>query len=207
MIRCTVSHKKSVVRTLTTRASTLSFSWIERAKEEKKFMEQNGYPPSFLHKYLHPSRWREDRNDQRPRTTLTLPYINGLFEAVRRILSPLDNQVAFCPLSILDTCSCIQQNSVVYCVPCDGCPRQYIGQMGSINWQNIDGTYPEDRLSCGAYKGRGNRLPTFHYQSLPLGELAHSGHHTHIEKGGGNSTICLHCTIRPITIALTDRLL
>ena len=29
------------------------------------------------------------RDDQRPRTTLTLPYINDLFEAVRRILVPL----------------------------------------------------------------------------------------------------------------------
>ena len=42
-----VSHKVSIVRTLTTRASALSSSGIERAEEEKvmKALEQNGYPP------------------------------------------------------------------------------------------------------------------------------------------------------------------
>lgn len=41
-----VSHKVSVVRTLTTRASALSLSGIERAEEKvMKALEENGYPP------------------------------------------------------------------------------------------------------------------------------------------------------------------
>jgi len=48
--------------------------------------------PSHVHKYSHPSRWGVDRNDQ---------YLYRITEAVRRILTSLNNQVAFSPLSTL----------------------------------------------------------------------------------------------------------
>ena len=77
-------------------------------------------------------------DDQRSRTTLTLPYIAGLSEAVRRILAPLEIKVVFCPQSTL--CSLLvhpkdpvpmdQRKGVVYSVPCDGCSKVYIGQTG-----------------------------------------------------------------------------
>ena len=80
----------------------------------------------------------EERDDQRPKTTVTLPYISGLSEAVRPILAPLDIQVLFRPLSTLrhmlvhskDAVTPEEQKGVVYCVSCEGCPMKYIGQTG-----------------------------------------------------------------------------
>ena len=100
-------------------------------------LQQNEYPSSFVHKYSCLSR-RKERDDQRPRTTLTLPYINGLSEAVRWILAPLDIQVMFRPLSTLrhmlvhprDLVPMEEQKGVVYCVPCKGCSKKYIGLTG-----------------------------------------------------------------------------
>ena len=86
-----------------TRASALSTSGVERVEEEKKISEalqQNRYPLGFVHKYSCPSR-RKERDDQGLKTTVTLQYINGLSEAVRQILTPLDIQVVFHPLSTL----------------------------------------------------------------------------------------------------------
>ena len=75
------------------RASTLSNS-VERMAEEKKVMEtlrDNGYPSGFIHRHSDNRTPRRTEDDQRlPRTTLTLPYIGGLSEAVRRVLRPLD---------------------------------------------------------------------------------------------------------------------
>lgn len=48
-----------------------------------------------------PTRHRQEVDARRPRTTVTLLYINGLSEAVKQILTQLDIKMAFCPLSIL----------------------------------------------------------------------------------------------------------
>ena len=71
-------------------------------------------------------------------TSLTLPYIGGLSEAVRRVLRPLDIKVAFRPLRTLhrqlvhpkDHVPRDQNAGVVYQIPCSGCPKVYIGQSG-----------------------------------------------------------------------------
>ena len=80
---------------------------------------------------------RREMDDQKPRITLTLPYIAGLSEAVRRILAPLEIK-AFRPQSTLrsllvhpkDPVPMDQRKGVVYSVPCDGCSKVYIGQTG-----------------------------------------------------------------------------
>ena len=124
-----------------TRANTLSSSGVERVQEEKQIvdaLQENDYPASFIHKHSHPRRPRREMNDQRPRTTLTLPYIAGLSEAVRRILAPLEIKVVFRPQSTLhsllvhpkDPVPMDQRKGVVYSVPCDGCSKVYIGQTG-----------------------------------------------------------------------------
>ena len=156
---------------------------MEHVEEEKKIvdaLQQNGYPSSFVHLYSCPSR-RKERDDQRPRTTLTLPYINGVSEAVRWILAPLDIQVVFRPLSTLwhmlvhpkNLVPMEEQKSVVYCVPCNGCPKKYIGQTGCSlkHWLAEHGcvlkkggcshfcpcrAHTGNRPSCGPDQGRGD---------------------------------------------------
>ena len=130
-----VAHKAAVVRTLMCRASALSSNGVERVAEEKKVMEElrdNGYPSGFVHRHSDCRAPRRREDDQRvTRTSLTLPYISGLAETVRRILRPLDIKVVFCPLHTLrhqlvrpkDPVPMDQRTGVVYQIPCSDCPK------------------------------------------------------------------------------------
>ena len=135
-----VAHKAVVVRALMHRASTLSSNGVERVAEKKKVMEalgDNGYPLGFIRRHSDNRTSRRTEDDQRlPKTSLTLPYIGGLSEAVRRLLRPLDIKVALRPLRTLchqlvhpkDHVPRNQQTGVVYQIPCSDCPKAYNGQ-------------------------------------------------------------------------------
>ena len=137
-----VAHKAAVVRTLMYRASALSSNCVERVAEEKKVMEalrDNGYPSGLVHRHSDNKAPRQREDDQRlPRTSLTLLYISGLSETVRRVLSPLDIKVFFRPLHTLrhqlvrpkDPVPMDQRTGVVYQIPCSESPKVYIGQSG-----------------------------------------------------------------------------
>ena len=74
------------------------------AQEEKEItgaLKKNGYPSSSVYKHSCPGRPRPDREEQRPKATLTLPYISNPLEAIRRVLAPVDIQVVFHPLMTL----------------------------------------------------------------------------------------------------------
>ena len=71
---------------------------MERVAEKKvtEALRGNGYPSGFIHKHSGNRTSRLTEDDQRPpRTSLTLPYISGLSETVRRVLKPLDIKVVF----------------------------------------------------------------------------------------------------------------
>ena len=97
------AHKVAVVRTLMTRAVQLSSSGVEQAEEKQivNALRGNGYLSGFVHKHTTSGRRREEAEDQRPRTILTLPYISGLSEAIRLVLKPLEIKAVFCPMRSL----------------------------------------------------------------------------------------------------------
>ncbi len=73
-----------------TRAQNLSFSGMERTEEETcvtDALRDNDYPSGFIQKHTITSRRREEVEVEKPKTTLTLPYIRGLSEAIRRVLT------------------------------------------------------------------------------------------------------------------------
>ena len=136
-----VAHKRAVVRTLMCRAEGLSSSAVSRVAEEKHVVEalqRNGYPKGFIHKQTRPRTDQASQKDNETRANLTLPYISGLSESIRRILSPLSIQVSFRPLKTLkqvlvhpkDPVPASRRKGVVYSIPCAECPRTYIGQTG-----------------------------------------------------------------------------
>ena len=87
------------------RTSTLlsnSVEWEAKKKIMKALRDKGYLPPGFIHRHSNNRTPRQKEDDQRlPRTSLTLPYISGLSKVVRRVLRPLDNKVAFCPLHTL----------------------------------------------------------------------------------------------------------
>ena len=108
------------------RASELSSDGIVCVAEEERVVDvlkQNGYPLRFIQKHPRCSnRPRPVEEDQSPpRISLTLPYINGLSETIRRILGPLDIRVAFCPHSTL-RCQLVGPKDTVPMDPRTGIP-------------------------------------------------------------------------------------
>ena len=103
-------------------------------------LKENGYPLSFVRRHSGGTSRSAGVDQRQPRTSLTIPYIGGLSETIRRILEPLDIRVAFCPHITLrhqlvhpkDPVPRDQRTGVVYKVPCSECPKVYVGQSGRI---------------------------------------------------------------------------
>ena len=70
--------------------------------------------------------------------SVTIPYIHGLSQSICRVLTPLDINVTFRPFQTLrqkvvhpkDPVPECKRKGVVYSIPCNECPRTYIGQTG-----------------------------------------------------------------------------
>ena len=78
-------------------------------------------------------------------SSIVLPYINGLSEAVRRILAPFHVRTNFRPAHTLrkglvcvkDSIPHEQKSGVVYYIPCSTCPKTYIGQTSRSFLQRV----------------------------------------------------------------------
>ena len=91
----------------------------------------------LIQKHRTQGRQRQDNSDK-PSARVTLPYIQGMSEAIRRVLGELDIQTAFKPLVSLrnilshpkDPISQESRSSVIYRIPCADCSKSYVGQIG-----------------------------------------------------------------------------
>ena len=134
-----LAHKIAVVRTLHTRAESINSSVLgkdEETKHLRQALTSNGYPKAVIHRHSMQSNSRTvDRGDALG-PVVTLPYVWGVSEAVRRILTPLGVKVSFRPHTTLrhllmrpkDRVAERELTGVVYQVPCAGCPATYVGQ-------------------------------------------------------------------------------
>ena len=88
----------AVVRTLFVRAGSLSTSLVERSVEERHIvgaLRSNGYPLRFIRQAVKSrGRTHQDANDS-PDMMVTLPYIQGLSDSIKRILGEFDVRVCF----------------------------------------------------------------------------------------------------------------
>ena len=91
------SHKASVVHTLFHRARTIPSTGDERRREElriKKALYKNGYSQKFIHRF---SKQVPTRTLNQPKATVVIPYIRGVSESIRQILSNCDIRVSMKP--------------------------------------------------------------------------------------------------------------
>ena len=73
------------------RAEAFSSSGVSRVQEEKlvsQALQGNGYPKGFIHKRTCPQPDQRTPRDQVAGGSVTLPYIRGLSESIRRVLGP-----------------------------------------------------------------------------------------------------------------------
>ncbi|BHF76764.1 hypothetical protein SprV_0501986300 [Sparganum proliferum] len=135
-----LSHKRSCVRTLYRRAET-HCSEPDNRRSELRYLQRlfmaNGYPRNFIERgrQAGPSRRLVT---ERPTIWRALPYIDGVSEAVSRLLRPLGIGIAHrsestirhlvmrpkAPLPLGET------TNVIYRIRCNSCEVNYIGETG-----------------------------------------------------------------------------
>ena len=99
-------------------------------------LRRNGSPRRFISRNCK-KRVRSDVPvSPDPVATVCLPYVKGLSEAIRRVLTPLNIRVGFKPppclrdilTNVKDPVPVGSRSDVVYRIPCGECTNSYIGQ-------------------------------------------------------------------------------
>nr|VZI00485.1 unnamed protein product [Spirometra erinaceieuropaei] len=133
-------HKRSCVRTLYRRAETHCSEPDDR-KSELRYLQRlfmsNGYPRNFIERgrQAGPSRRLET---ERPKIWRALPYIDGVSDAVSRLLRPLGIGIAHRPESTIRHLVMRpkaplppgETTNVIYRIQCNSCEANYIGETG-----------------------------------------------------------------------------
>ena len=143
-----LAHKLAVVRTLHTRAETISSTVLHKDEEirhVRQALSSNDYPKAFMRNGSVPTCTTPADSQLNHGPVVTLPYAQGVSETVRRILAPLGVKVAFQPNSTLkqllvrpkDRIPSDKSSDVVYQIPCASCPATYVGQTGRQLGQQI----------------------------------------------------------------------
>ena len=132
--------KRGLIRCLFNRAKAVTLSQSNiLCKERKhlcKVLNINGYPRHFISNATAQTRkLGETETDRVPRTTITIPYIAGVSEEIRRVCWDYDVRVAFKTgrtlhtklTKVKDPLPLEKQATVVYRIPCS-CGKVYIGK-------------------------------------------------------------------------------
>ena len=140
LITSPLTQKRLVVNTLFKRAKELSLDMKSQSEEEKHFraaLRKNGYSRQFVRCSKTDVRNLKNRDhglDNRRKLTVTLPYIRGVSESLKRKLEEVDIKVRMKPhrtqrlilVKPKHQVSTNQQTGVVYKIPCKDCPKAYI---------------------------------------------------------------------------------
>ena len=134
-----LAQRSAVVRTLQHRAEVLSSTQEALDKEKSHVADallKNGYPRWLIRQYSNPPEKVAGRVDEQPRATISLPYIHGVSDALKRILEPFRIRTVMKPYRTLkqrlvhpkDVVPKMERSNVVYCIPCADCPASYVGE-------------------------------------------------------------------------------
>ena len=141
-------HKLGVIRTLLDRSDTLNTNEEEKVKEEKHVsgaLRNCGYPPWSIRKVKKLRATPKDSTNNKTEKSSTpsigqvnLPYVAGLSESFARLLKRHGVQSAMKPYNTLrqnlvhpkDKRPITDNAGVIYQIPCQQCPKSYIGETG-----------------------------------------------------------------------------
>lgn len=91
------AHRMAVVRTLFFSGVT----WAQNEEWVQQSLWKNGYPAAFISRHSLPQPVQQSE-EQATRVTVTIPYIHGLSQSIRRVLSHSDIIFTFQPFLILN---------------------------------------------------------------------------------------------------------
>ena len=120
-----ICHKKSVAKTLLRRADCLP-SWLNSKAEERKYvsnvLKANGSTKTFLRICHKPVTTSSTPDEREPATGFAvIPYIQGVTEPIKRILSSHNVKVA-------SKNQTLRHIFAIYSITCNDCDNEYIGQ-------------------------------------------------------------------------------
>ena len=132
------STKNGIIRTLLHRSKTICLDPESQNNEVSHLtsvFQQNWYPSHFIHEAL---RQRSTPEQPGPRATISIPYVKGISEKIKRICAKERIHVYFSSSrttgSLLSRVrSCTDPNDttgVVYCIPCQDCDHSYVDETG-----------------------------------------------------------------------------
>ena len=129
-----LTHKAAVVRTLFSRADSISSCALKLHEEHTNItraLRVNQYSNKFVSRIC--PQTRVHPNDVSPtKKRMDAPYIHGLSEGIQRILLRVDIRVTFWPRQEFvrpkDPIPLLSKANVFYCIPCTTCQEVYIGQ-------------------------------------------------------------------------------
>ena len=135
-----LAHKLAVVKTLHRRAGAICSDITAKDQETWRIRQaliNNGYPRGVLQHHGTPAPPRPT-GDQNRGPAVTLPYVCGVSEAVRRILAPLGVRLTIRTNTTLrqllvrpkDRVPTEELAGVVYQIPCAASSATYVGQTG-----------------------------------------------------------------------------
>ena len=133
--------KTGIIRTLIRRSEQIC-NTAEAADHERRHLIQvfqsNGYPTAFIQRAMNPKRTSTKDKQAAPLATISIPYIKGTSERIRRCLSRVDIQVTFRSRATMRSLlmrvrprrSPLEYKGVIYKIPCHDCDQVYIGETG-----------------------------------------------------------------------------
>ena len=124
------------------RAESLPSNSDSQANEREYVLNvlgENNYPKRFLNDCLRPRVCRNQNNsegDTCVKVYAIVPYIQGVTEPIKRILSNCNIKVALKPYLTLghifakpkDPVETNQKTHAIYSIPCGDCDKEYLGQ-------------------------------------------------------------------------------
>ena len=147
--------KNGIIKTLLHRSTTICCDRESRKQEVAHIFSvflHNGYPPHFIRRVL----WRQAHTrtpvQQDPLTTITIPYISGVSERIRRVCANYRIRVFFRSnrtlrslLTKVRPCAHpVKSTGLIYRIPCLDCDSSYIGETG----RTLDTRLSEHRRNC-----------------------------------------------------------
>ena len=132
--------KRAVVKTLMDRAKCIPSTTAQRQNEKQRVvndLKANGYPESFIKSAGESSKTNtQPRTQENPKAYTSIPYVKGVSERVRRVLSRENIKTAFKPVRTLgnifkkpkDRPDRGRLKGIVYKVTCRTCSFAYVGE-------------------------------------------------------------------------------
>ena len=139
------AQSRAVVKTLLDRAKCILSTTVRRRSEERRVINDlndlkgNGYPENFIKSVDQPNN-AQPKPRKNPKAYASIPYIKGVSERIRRILSRENIRTAFKPLKALghvfkkpkDRPTKEQLKGIVYKVSCKTCHLRMLERVREV---------------------------------------------------------------------------